>query len=107
LKQRVDGKIPADSSHFESVELAAQFRYLDLVNCSTPRLDTNRPSKRRKISERNLLVEVIEEIYLLLGSQKASDFDGLCRVAGYITFAGFRLPSTNISQGLLRSSWHG
>lgn len=47
---------------------------------------TGHPAKRRKVSPReDVLKEVIEQVYFLLGSQKASDLDGLSQVAASVT----------------------
>jgi hypothetical protein len=64
------------------VELDGQFRLLGLEAPGHQRLDQAPPNKRRKIHYKlNLLGEITENLYLLLGSQNASDLAGLAQLA--------------------------
>jgi len=70
---------------FDTPCLDNQLRHLALTNDHEAVHDAARPTKRRKTApEQEVLNEVVREAYLLLGSQPASDLDGLHHVAGYV-----------------------
>ena len=74
----------SDSTELETSSLASQLRYLGLAQDKV-KSDGTRPIKRRRISpNQEVLPEVIKEVYLLLGSQYASDLDGLEQIATYV-----------------------
>lgn len=61
--------------------LESQFRSLGFKTSVVVDYDNQPRSKRRKIAPQDLLQDITEQVYLLLGSQKATDLDGLSRVA--------------------------
>ncbi len=68
---------------FDAPYLVNQLRHLAIDHEVVP--DENRPAKRRKKApEQDVLHEVVRETYLLLGSQSASDLDGLHHVVRYV-----------------------
>lgn len=72
-----------DSDSIDTPSLANQLRHLRLGNYQGVSSDATRPTKRRKTSSgQDILGEVVKEAYLLLGSQSASDLDGLRHVVG-------------------------
>ncbi len=72
-------------ANFDDPALNAQFRQLGLCTELAVKSDITRPSKRRKISsDQSVLSDVVAKVYSLLGSQEASDLDGLSQVAAYV-----------------------
>jgi hypothetical protein len=72
-------------TNFDSSCLVNQLRHLALANNHGVVPDGTHPAKRRKTApEQDVLNEVVREAYLLLGSQSASDLDGLRHVVGYV-----------------------
>jgi hypothetical protein len=89
LRRQNQSQSPAEvellsSAQLETSSLAAQLRYLGLVEGKVGNYGS-RPIKRRKLSPgQEVLSEVVKEVYLLLGSQHASDLDGLEQIAPYV-----------------------
>jgi len=73
------------ATNFDNSCLVNQLRHLALANDHGVMPDGSRPAKRRKTApDQDVLNEVVREAYLLLGSQSASDLDGLHHVVGYV-----------------------
>jgi hypothetical protein len=71
-------------TNFDAPCLVNQVRHLTLSNGHEVVHDRTRPTKRRKTApEQEVLNEVVREAYILLGSQSASDLDGLHHVVRY------------------------
>jgi hypothetical protein len=79
-----DEVVFSSSTEFQTSSLAAQLRYLGLAQDKVES-DETRPSKRRRVlPNQEILSEVVKQVYLLLGSQHASDLDGLEQIATYV-----------------------
>lgn len=79
-----DEVLSSASPEFQTSSLAAQLRHLGLAQYKDDG-DEPRPSKRRRVfPNQEVLSEVVERVYLLLGSQHASDLDGLEQIATYV-----------------------
>ena len=67
---------------FDSADLNGEFRHMGLEIIHQEELVQVPPAKRRKIrTEIDILGEVTTKLYSLLGSQIATDLDGLDQVA--------------------------
>jgi hypothetical protein len=76
LSGPTDFDAPCLVNHLRHLTLASDHRF---VPDGTP------PTKRRKTApEQDVFNEVVREAYLLLGSQSASDLDGLRHVVKYV-----------------------
>jgi hypothetical protein len=86
MKQSFRGESGLSSlTDFNAPCLINQLRHLTLANDHEIIPDGTRPTKRRKTApEQDVLNEVVRETYLLLGSQSASDLDGLHHVVKYV-----------------------
>lgn len=75
------GKLEPNQSHlnFGEASLNVDFDLLMVANRSPGTNDTVSPraSKRRKISTDSVLEEITKKLYLLLGTQEATDLSGL------------------------------
>lgn len=70
------------SNTFEDADLNSEFHRLELDSLQKQVVDSDRPSKRRKLSaESSLLGDVTATLYSLLGSQKVTDLAGLHQIA--------------------------
>lgn len=74
-------RIPHDPITITDETLESQFRSLSFKSSFTVDNDDQPRSKRRKLIPREPLEEITEQVYLLLGAQKATDLDGLSQVA--------------------------
>jgi len=74
-------RIPQDPIIIIDETLESQFRSLSFKSSVTVDHDDQPRSKRQKLIPREVLEEITEQVYLLLGSQKATDLDGLIQVA--------------------------
>ena len=81
-----DEVVLSSSTEFQTSSLTAQLHYLGLARDEVES-DGTRPSKRRRtFPNQEVLSEVVKQVYLLLGSQHASDLDGLEQIAPYVRF---------------------
>ncbi|KAH8660790.1 protein kinase-like protein rad3 [Tricladium varicosporioides] len=74
---------PVAAESFESMELAAEFRGLDLESFAANTYREEPSSKRRKIEDTptDILSEVVGSLYSLLGAQSEIDLAGLSKIA--------------------------
>jgi hypothetical protein len=92
-------------TNFDTPCLVNQVRHLTLSNGHEVVHDSTPPTKRRKTApEQEVLNEVVQEAYLLLGSQSASDLDGLHHVVRYLLLLRCQLDLTDTGQCLLCST---
>ena len=78
--EHLDGSVSCDS--FDNLELNAEFRHLGIGSLRYRESVEAPPTKRQKLSiELDLLGEITSNLCSLLGAQKATDLDGLHKVA--------------------------
>ncbi|KFY23332.1 hypothetical protein V493_05913 [Pseudogymnoascus sp. VKM F-4281 (FW-2241)] len=84
LRQKCQN-IPPQSAPTTLEDRALELQFRSLCFKDLPSVDNDNDggpqTKRRKIAPLNVLEEITEEVYMLLGAQKATDLDGLSHIA--------------------------